>query len=74
MSSSSESLPILVPESPKGPGVPFLKAGITTCRSVEGYEVTSKGYTLALFCSNPKDFESSFCPFHQGIYYRKDAR
>lgn len=63
-----------IPKAPTEPGIPFLKAGSTTCRSVEGYEVNEQGYTLAMFCSNPKDLESSFCPFHQDIYYRKDGR
>lgn len=61
-------------EGPKAPGIPILKATSTTCRSVEGHEVNEQGYTLAVFCSNPKTEEASFCPFHQAIYYRKDTR
>lgn len=64
----------LPPAPPDGKGVPFMKAGATTCRSVEGYEVDERGHTLAVFCSNPKDLEASFCAFHQGVYYRKDVR
>lgn len=69
-------LPVFTPqpEAPSGKGIPFMKANATTCRSVEGYQVDEKGHTLALFCSNPKDFEASFCSFHQNIYYRKDVR
>jgi hypothetical protein len=62
------------PEPPKGDLIPFMKAGATTCRSVEGYGEDSKGRKLAMFCPNPKDFEASFCAYHQNIYYRKDAR
>ena len=56
-------------EPPKGT-IPFMKSNATTCRSVEGYADDG----LALFCSNPKSFEASFCPYHQAIYYRSDVK
>ncbi len=74
MTTKPTQAPLHAPEPPSGPGVPFLKANSTTCRSVEGYEVDENGHTLALFCSNPKSVESSFCPFHMGIYYRPVGR
>lgn len=69
-----EQIVLSPPEAPQGEGIPFMKANSTTCRSVEGYEVNSKGHSLALFCSNRKDIEASFCAFHQNIYYRKVER
>lgn len=63
-----------LPQPPVGEGIPFMKANSRTCRSVQGYEIVSSGHTLALFCPNPKNPESSFCAYHQNIYYRKDAR
>lgn len=62
--------PVILPEPPKGT-VPFMKSNATTCRSVEGY---SPEDGLAMFCSNPKSLEASFCPYHQAIYYRQDVK
>ncbi len=69
-------LPVFTPqpEAPKGDLIPFMKSNAKTCRSVEGYEDSPKGHRLAMFCPNPKDIESSFCAYHQNIYYRKDYR
>ena len=64
----------LPPAPPNGEGIPFMKANATTCRSVEGYRADERGHNMAIFCSNLKDVEASFCPYHQGLYYRRDAR
>lgn len=67
--------PKLVPrlDPPNAPLVPFLKLNYRTCRSVEGYEMVG-AHQMALYCSNPKEAEESFCPYHQKIYYRQDVR
>lgn len=57
------------PEPPKPPFVPFMQANEKTCRSIEGHDGT-----LALFCSNPKIREESYCLYHQGIFYNPLAR
>lgn len=62
----------LPPAPPNGKGIPFMKATASTCRSVEGYEIDENGHNLAMFCPNQAGVDSSFCAFHQNIYYRKD--
>lgn len=57
------------PEPPKAPFVPFMEANQKTCRSIEGHDGT-----LALFCSNPKIPEESYCVYHQHIFYQPITR
>ena len=57
---------------PSGPLIPFIKLNSTVCRSIQGRD--TDGYKLALFCSNPKDSDVSFCPYHmRQYYYRRSA-
>ncbi len=74
MATKPAQLSVFLPRPPEGPWIPFMKANDSTCRSVEGYEVDENGHTLAVFCSNPKTLEASWCPFHMGIYYRPATR
>lgn len=57
------------PEPPRAPFVPFMEATSKTCRSIEGHDGT-----LALFCSNPKIPEESYCLYHQGKFYNPLTR
>lgn len=57
------------PEPPKPPYVPFMEADSKTCRSIEGHDGD-----FALFCSNPKIPEESYCVYHQGIFYNPQPR
>lgn len=68
------TLPVVVRNPPKGDLIPFIKANYKTCRSVEGYGEDENGRVLAMFCPGEKTIEASFCPYHQRIYYRRDAR
>ena len=55
---------------PSGALIPFMKINYRTCRSVEGHEMIGI-HRMALYCSNPKEPEEAFCPYHQSIYYRQ---
>lgn len=58
--------PALTP--PQGPFIPFMKSNSTTCRAI----MDGRGEDgLALFCSNKKTEDSSFCPYHYDIFYQK---
>lgn len=59
----------LEPEPPIGESIPFMQANSRTCRAIMGKDDDG----LALFCSNPKDPEMSFCLYHYGIFYVKKS-
>lgn len=63
-----------LPKAPEGDWIPFMEAGPTTCRSIEGSSLDANGRVLAVFCSNPKHPEASYCSYHQGIFYQPNTR
>lgn len=46
--------------------IPFMEAGIRTCRAVMGQ---SPENGLAMFCPNKKEELASYCPHHQEVFY-----